>query len=554
MKKRDFSDLKGQVNMPAQPKKKPRINPNENEIEIGVKLLAGLQTSLESSSESTDTSSRKETSTPFDNNKLEPPYSPFENTKKKLQLSEEIKKSFLKLSDYEYLKDKKIFLRKISTWLNRQCPSIVLTKLTELVNHLEEGSEKIHDEERSKEVSRFLADGKWETFFTDEEQEENELNKLQYDHIREIRAGFWSVLMRHIILTGGMYELEQMSCLNDDLSIAKEDKIYLAAPNTYFVKGMTEPQSLPDNIDLIDFEQKLQDVTFKQKILAVISDVVHASGKKKFLTDLEQKYGSFLTREYRSVQEISCLYHFERTILLFSKYSGPNKSKGLFLMVGNILEGSSDYTHYNTGGHQSSTTSDRSQLIEYLFGLQKRKKQTIKLDKQKILVCSSIDKLPNESLMSDVPGATAPMNSSSSSKTHALSNVDFIPWEKHKNLLLIYWAYQKSVESVELDVFETLAEQLETYSLSDRELLDHEIYASKEAYLKACHDNLSKLKKEIQRLPLVAASGMFVQTAKELKMKIQNIHKIIEEVSQASDEPEIIANLRLTESSTTAVI
>ena len=814
----------------SQHKKKRRININENEIEIETAacLLTDLQkSSVVSSFELIPGSLEKETTIlpnqleRLDNKSLESPYyTTFEkrdvSAEKKMQLSERDKAVFFQSDDYTYLQDKKTFLNKISlrldyeySFLDDEFRGTVKQKLAEFVNNLENGTEKISDNIQMSQRLISLIKGQNDIFFLfdvvkklkAEEYRNNgqtkKLKQLTSRNRKEITAAFLSVYIRHLILTDG-YTLEKMSCLNDDLSTAKKGKIYLQAlPNTYFVKGMTEPQLLPNNIDLTDFEQRLQDVKFKQMILAVTSEAGYTSEKKKFLARLDDEYMSFLVKPTMLVEEINYLYQFERAISLVKKDWIGEGTKGLLLAVGNILEDSGDHRCYITGGHQNWQTSDRLNIIGHIFGLKKQQrkprnssltslysiyapprqdygktlekfnstndvaehlpiwqddyvylqkeedflqsaqikmqlnhtnenavidklkqfmailkstimsvdesksspvvsdlfnkgvmstlfqgetqnltklnpveiesinsvfmsafirhiilitrnqtdtklqrakflekldllnvslpiqspepcnqlyrferaisllKQYLSVKNNKTLFCSVGELLENnifiplyndnisveskcrealigslereeleqgqvleqntkkrnrdelmdggednnESLMTQVEsGAPALMHSSSSSKTYALPTIDLILWEKHKNLLLIYWAYQKWMESdtMQTNDFEAdiLLEKLNAYPMSDRQLLSHEIYTSKENYLNACENNLSECKKEAKNLPFTVTSGIFPQKAIELKKKIQRLNKIIEEV-KVSEELGIIANSSL---------
>ncbi|OCH99152.1 hypothetical protein A8135_07835 [Legionella jamestowniensis] len=71
------------------------------------------------------------------------------------------------------------------------------------------------------------------------------------------------------------YDLELMSPLSD-LNQAEKGKIYLSEnPREYYVKGMSEPASIPPEIDLTNLAKKFNTLSFKSEILAVTSKAGH---------------------------------------------------------------------------------------------------------------------------------------------------------------------------------------------------------------------------------------------------------------------------------------
>ncbi len=66
---------------------------------------------------------------------------------------------------------------------------------------------------------------------------------------------------------------------------------------------------------------------------------------------VENSYADFMQNEVGSDIELTCLYRFERAVLIAKTYISGNRNKGLFLSVGSLLEGSDDFTKYITGGH-----------------------------------------------------------------------------------------------------------------------------------------------------------------------------------------------------------
>ncbi|MFC7781352.1 serine hydrolase domain-containing protein [Legionella taurinensis] len=71
------------------------------------------------------------------------------------------------------------------------------------------------------------------------------------------------------------YGLELMSSLST-LSQSENGKIYLSEnPREYYVKGMSEPASIPPEIDLTNLATKLNNLSFKSDILAMTSKAGH---------------------------------------------------------------------------------------------------------------------------------------------------------------------------------------------------------------------------------------------------------------------------------------
>eukprot|EP01040_Poterioochromonas_malhamensis_P014139 gene14139-15632_t len=89
---------------------------------------------------------------------------------------------------------------------------------------------------------------------------------------------------------------------------------------------------------------------------------------------VENSYADFMQNEVGSDIELTCLYRFERAVLIAKTYISGNRNKGLFLSVGSLLEGSDDFTKYITGGHASKETKRRVMIIERLCGIQPRKR------------------------------------------------------------------------------------------------------------------------------------------------------------------------------------
>ncbi len=74
--------------------------------------------------------------------------------------------------------------------------------------------------------------------------------------------------------------------------------------------------------------------------------------RKRLVEDgVENSYADFMQNEVGSDIELTCLYRFERAVLIAKTYISGNRNKGLFLSVGSLLEGSDDFTKYITGGH-----------------------------------------------------------------------------------------------------------------------------------------------------------------------------------------------------------
>lgn len=72
--------------------------------------------------------------------------------------------------------------------------------------------------------------------------------------------------------------------------------------------------------------------------------------------------------------ERTFLFRFERAIIIAKSMISGTRNKGLFLSVGNLLEGSDDYVRYITGGHSSKETKRRVLMIEHLCDIKPRKR------------------------------------------------------------------------------------------------------------------------------------------------------------------------------------
>ena len=82
------------------------------------------------------------------------------------------------------------------------------------------------------------------------------------------------------------YEFALISSLSADIVAEAEDgKIYLSEnPKEYFIKGMKQATPLPENIDLSNLEEKLNNPDFQKTILAITSKAGHTLS----LSQLEQ--------------------------------------------------------------------------------------------------------------------------------------------------------------------------------------------------------------------------------------------------------------------------
>src|SRR3990167_3717329 len=77
------------------------------------------------------------------------------------------------------------------------------------------------------------------------------------------------------LFNGSWYGLALMSSL-DDIANAKDGVVYLSEdPKAYYVKGMQQQATLPQDIDLTNLEEKLENVEFKQTVLAITSKAGH---------------------------------------------------------------------------------------------------------------------------------------------------------------------------------------------------------------------------------------------------------------------------------------
>eukprot|EP01040_Poterioochromonas_malhamensis_P009649 gene9649-10478_t len=89
--------------------------------------------------------------------------------------------------------------------------------------------------------------------------------------------------------------------------------------------------------------------------------------RKRLVEDgVENSYADFMQNEVGSDIELTCLYRFERAVLIAKNYISGNRNKGLFLSVGSLLEGSDDFTKYITGDHESKETKSRVLIVERL--------------------------------------------------------------------------------------------------------------------------------------------------------------------------------------------
>ena len=88
------------------------------------------------------------------------------------------------------------------------------------------------------------------------------------------------------------YEFKLISSLEGDLKNVKEGVVYLSnSPKAYFVKDMSESVFLPEDMDLTNLEEKLQDTQFKIQILDVTTKAGHTRDKSKqgYVQELQEQ-------------------------------------------------------------------------------------------------------------------------------------------------------------------------------------------------------------------------------------------------------------------------
>ncbi len=86
----------------------------------------------------------------------------------------------------------------------------------------------------------------------------------------------------------------------------------------------------------------------------------------------EEHYFSFLGEQTGDSKELTYLFRFERAILQITSLT-DYINKQLFLIIGNILEGSKNSVRYTDGGGESKATKRRKKLIACLCTLQSKK-------------------------------------------------------------------------------------------------------------------------------------------------------------------------------------
>jgi hypothetical protein len=96
--------------------------------------------------------------------------------------------------------------------------------------------------------------------------------------------------------------------------------------------------------------------------------------RDEFRTRIFGKYSEFLETEHGNDSELTSLFRFERAILNTKNYVSANGNKGLFLAVGNLLDGSDECTRYTTGGHSSKKSKRRMLLIESICDIKPRER------------------------------------------------------------------------------------------------------------------------------------------------------------------------------------
>ncbi|MBX9692038.1 MAG: hypothetical protein K2Z81_06620, partial [Cyanobacteria bacterium] len=94
---------------------------------------------------------------------------------------------------------------------------------------------------------------------------------------------------------------------------------------------------------------------------------------RKRLTEAEASYENTVL-DKTACTELTWLFRFERAVSLAKAHSTGNRNKGLFLLVGTLLEGSDDSTKYVTGGRSSKETKRREMIIERVCCIQPKKR------------------------------------------------------------------------------------------------------------------------------------------------------------------------------------
>ncbi|BCA94878.1 hypothetical protein TUM19329_12390 [Legionella antarctica] len=108
-----------------------------------------------------------------------------------------------------------------------------------------------------------------------------------------------------------IYDLELMSSLST-LSQSESGKIYLS-DNEYYVKGMSEPASIPPEIDLTNLAKKLNNLSFKSDMLAMTSKAGHTphlNAAGSLLTTAED-FSKFMTAWLRNMGDPTFQQAFE---------------------------------------------------------------------------------------------------------------------------------------------------------------------------------------------------------------------------------------------------
>eukprot|EP01040_Poterioochromonas_malhamensis_P011706 gene11706-12775_t len=153
-----------------------------------------------------------------------------------------------------------------------------------------------------------------------------------------------------------------------------------------FSRGAEHTYLIEVKLTELDFNQRKEiEACFVASVIrhlilktpAEVSDTSQAREefRKRLVEEgVENSYADFMQNEVGSDSELTCLYRFERAVLIAKTYISGNRNKGLFLSVGSLLEGSEEFTKYITGGHASKETKRRVALIERLCGIQPRKR------------------------------------------------------------------------------------------------------------------------------------------------------------------------------------
>jgi hypothetical protein len=219
--------------------------------------------------------------------------------------------------DYSYLKEDKVWEIRLSHRIvNEEMKTLLISAVKALLKDIRNNKNRFQNM-----LERITSKGAIDNCFRDVILP----SSLDFVQKKEIEGCFVATFMREILLRKG----------EEDSDTTKERKAFSERVSTEY------------EAFLIDLLSAIPFLKFP--------------GEKLLTSEENQK-------------ELLLLFRFERAILLVKSYMSGLRNKGLFLIVGNLLEGSENAVRYVTGGHSSKETKRRVLLIEAICDIKPRKR------------------------------------------------------------------------------------------------------------------------------------------------------------------------------------